>query len=70
MLQRGEHFPHNYNAVTLARFTLAATEHFKLGSKEPVIERDYEPLSREQLTVWDAEHPAPKADDADFERSS
>jgi hypothetical protein len=42
--------------------------HFKLGQKEPVIERDYEPLKREQLTVWDDQHPAPKAADPDFER--
>jgi dienelactone hydrolase len=68
MLQRGEHFPHNYNAVTRSAFYTWVNKHFKLGFKEPVIERDYEPLAREQLTVWDAEHPAPKADDADFER--
>lgn len=68
MLQRGEHFPHNYNAVTRSAFYTWLNKHFKMDHKEPVIERDYEPLSREQLTVWDAEHPAPKADDADFER--
>src|SRR5262249_30553835 len=43
--------------------------HFKLGFKEPVIEKDYEPLTREQLTVWDDKHPAPKAEDPDFERA-
>ncbi|MDB5385032.1 MAG: Acetyl xylan esterase, partial [Planctomycetaceae bacterium] len=43
--------------------------HFKLGFKEPVIEQDYEPLKRDQLTVWDDAHPAPKADDPEFERS-
>ena len=68
MLQRGEHFPHNYNAVTRSAFYTWLNRHFKLGAKEPVIERDYEPLTREQLTVWDAQHPAPKADDPDFER--
>jgi dienelactone hydrolase len=68
MLQRGEHFPHNYNAVTRSAFYTWLNKHFKMGFKEPVIERDYEPLKPEQLTVWDAEHPAPKADDADFER--
>ena len=35
---------------------------------EPVIERDYEPLTREQLTVWDEDHPAPEGRDPDFER--
>ena len=43
-------------------------QHFKLGHKEPVIERDFEPLSREQLTVWDKDHPAPTAKGPDFEK--
>ena len=68
MLKRGEQFPHNYNAVSRGAFYGWLNRHFKLGQKEPVIERDYQPLTREQLTVWDAAHPAPKADDADFER--
>jgi hypothetical protein len=33
-----------------------------------VIEQDYEPLTKEQLTVWDEKHPAPKAADPEFER--
>lgn len=68
MLKRGEHFPHNYNSVSRSAFYTWLNRHFKLGEKEPVIERDYEPLKREQLTVWDAEHPAPKTNDVDFER--
>src|SRR5205085_9077635 len=68
MLKRGEHFPHNYNAVSRSAFYTWLNRHFKLGQKEPVIEHDYEPLKRDQLTVWDAQHPAPKANDADFER--
>lgn len=69
MLQRGEHFPHNYNAVTRSSFYNWLNRHFKLGFPEPIIERDYEPLTREQLTVWDDKHPAPKSADPDFERS-
>ena len=69
MLQRAEHFPHNYNAVARSAFYTWLNQHFKLGVKAPVIEQDYEPLKREQLTVWDAEHPAPKADDPEFEKS-
>lgn len=69
MLQRGEHFPHNYNAVSRSAFYTWLNRHFKLGFPEPVIETDYEPLTRAQLTVWDAEHPEPKADNPDFERS-
>ncbi len=68
MLHRGEHFPHNYNAVARAAFYTWLNRHFKLGAKEPVVERDYERLKRADLTVWDDKHPAPKADDADFER--
>ncbi len=68
MLHRGEHFPHNYNAVARSAFYTWLNRHFQLGFEEPVIERDYEPLTRDELTVWDAQHPAPKAGDADFER--
>jgi hypothetical protein len=52
-LERGEHFPHNYNAVTRSAFYTFLNKHFKLGHPAPVIERDYEPLTREQLSVWD-----------------
>ena len=68
MLQRGEHFPHNYNAVTRSAFYTFVNKHFNLGQPSPVIERDYEPLTKDKLTVWDANHPAPKADDPEFER--
>ena len=68
MLHRGEHFPHNYNAVSRSAFYTWVNKHFKLGFKEPVVERDYQRLSREQLTVWDAQHPAPKESGDDFER--
>ncbi len=67
-LHRGEHFPHNYNAVSRSAFYGVLNRHFKLGFKEPVIERDYSRLKPDELTVWDAEHPAPKAADPDFER--
>lgn len=68
MLHRGEHFPHNYNAVSRSAFYTWLNRHFKLGFQEPVVEQDFEPLSRAQLTVWDAQHPAPQADDPEFER--
>ena len=68
MLHRGEHFLHNYNAVSRSAFYTFVNQHFKLGLTSPVVEQDFEPLSREQLTVWDAQHPAPKAGDPDFER--
>lgn len=67
-LLRGEHFPHNYNAVTRSAFYTFVNKHFNLGFPAPVIEEDFEPLPAEQLTVWNQEHPAPKAADPDFER--
>lgn len=67
-LLRGEHFPHNYNAVTRSAFYTFVNKHFKLGFPSPVIEQDYEPLTKEQLTVWDDQHPAPKKADPEFER--
>ena len=68
MLHRGEHFQHNYNAVARSAFFTWVNQHFKLGLKSPVVERDYQRLTRAELTVWDDKHPAPKADDIDFER--
>jgi len=68
MLHRGEHFPHNYNAVSRSAFYTWLNQHFELGWPAPVVERDYERLSREQLTVWNREHPAPTAAGDDFER--
>jgi hypothetical protein len=67
-LSRGEQFPHNYNAVSRAAFYKWLNEHFKLVPPEAAVEKDYEPLSRDQLTVWDKDHPAPKGADPDFER--
>ena len=68
ILKRGEHFPHNYNAVTRSAFYTFLNKHFKLGFPAPVIEQDFDPLPPGQLTVWDDQHPAPKAADPDFER--
>jgi hypothetical protein len=68
MLKRGEHFPHNYNAVSRSAFYTWLNRHFKLGFQEPVIERDYQVLKPQELTVWDDQHPAPKAAGPGFER--
>src|SRR4051812_12978060 len=67
-LARGEQFPHNYNAVSRSAFYTWLNKHFHLGQPEPVIEKDFEPLTRDQLSVWDKDPPAPKEKDADFER--
>lgn len=68
-LNRGEQFPHNYNAVTRSAFFTFLNNQFGLGFENPVIEDDYEPLPPEALTVWDADHPAPPAADPDFEKN-
>jgi len=67
-LQRGEHFPHNYNAVSRMGFYEVLNRHFKLGQASPIVEKDYVPLPKEKLTVWDDAHPAPKSGDLEFER--
>jgi hypothetical protein len=61
------HFQHNYNYVSRACFFGFINKHFKLGLEEPVVEEDYERLTRPQMTVWDAEHPLPEHGPA-FER--
>ncbi len=68
MLKRGEYFPHNYNAVSRSAFETWLNRHFKLGFQEPVVEREYQPLKRAELTVWDDAHPAPRRADPAFER--
>ncbi|MGZ0173404.1 MAG: acetylxylan esterase [Planctomycetales bacterium] len=52
-------FKHNYNHVNRAVMYGFFNRHFGLGFEEPVLERDFELLSKTQLSVWDEEHPAP-----------
>ena len=60
--------PHNYNLVTREHIYDFFNTHFRLGlAADRLKERDYEPLTRDQLSVWDAKHPAPAGGD-DFER--
>lgn len=61
------HFPHNYNAVTRRIMYEWFNRHLNLGVKEPIIEQDWEPLTPEEYTVWNAEHPQPPGGD-DYER--
>lgn len=53
------HFKHNYNYVTRATMYQWMNRHLELGLDDPVIEQDFEPLSEDEATVWDDEHPAP-----------
>jgi hypothetical protein len=34
----------------------------RLGQETPIVEQDFQPLSREELTVWNDEHPRPSGD--------
>ncbi|MGZ0166660.1 MAG: acetylxylan esterase [Planctomycetales bacterium] len=52
-------FKHNYNHVNRAVMYGFFNRHFGLGFEEPVLERDFELLSKSELSVWDDEHPAP-----------
>ena len=56
------HFEHNYNAVTRVAVYNFLNKHLGLGQKEPVIERDFKPLTVAELSVWDAQHPKPSGD--------
>ncbi len=62
------HFPHNYNYVTRAHMYSWFNKHLKLGLKEPVVEEHWKPLTQEEWTVWDKDHPAPEGGDK-YERS-
>ncbi|HYF34989.1 MAG TPA: acetylxylan esterase, partial [Prosthecobacter sp.] len=55
-------FPHNYNLPSRLAMYAFFNKHFKLGLPEPIEERDFKVSSKEELTVWTAEHPAPSGD--------
>jgi dienelactone hydrolase len=56
-------FPHNYNYVSRAQMYAFFNRHLNLGWESPIVEQDFEPLSRDELTVWNEEHPRPACDD-------
>ncbi|MDA7977520.1 MAG: acetylxylan esterase [Pirellulales bacterium] len=69
MLSEHLHFGHNYNAVSRAAMYRWFNQHLQLGLAESQMkERDHEFLTKQQLTVWDEDHPAPPEGE-DFERS-
>ena len=53
------HFKHNYNYVTRATMYQWMNRHLNLGLDDPVIEQDFQPLTDQEMAVWDDEHPAP-----------
>jgi len=60
MLESLTQFKHNYNYRSRAAMYRWFNEHLKLGhDAETIEERDYRPLSVEEMSVWDDAHPAP-----------
>jgi hypothetical protein len=61
-------FGHNYNIVSREHIYAWFNEHFHLGlSGDRLKEQDHPVVSKDQLTVWDDQHPQPPQGD-DFER--
>jgi dienelactone hydrolase len=61
-------FGHNYNIVSREHIYAWFNEHFHLGlSGDRLKEQEHPVLPKEQMTVWDAQHPQPPSGD-DFER--
>ena len=61
------HFGHNFNHVSRVAMYGWVSDHFGLGFEKPVLERDFDIALGKDLTVWDAEHPAPPSGE-EFER--
>ncbi|QDU62216.1 hypothetical protein Pan216_30830 [Planctomycetes bacterium Pan216] len=53
------HFNHNYNAISRTFLYNWLNKHLGLGYVEPVLERDFIPLSIDEMTVWNDKHPKP-----------
>jgi dienelactone hydrolase len=60
-------FGHNYNYVSRAAMYQWFNQKLKLGVPEPIVEGDYTVSRRQELSVWDEQHPQP-AGGPDFER--
>ena len=60
-------FGHNYNHDARTAMYAWMNRNFAIGFDEPVRERDFRWLGRDDLTVWDADHPAPPGG-PEFER--
>jgi len=59
-------YPHNYNCVSRAAMYHWLNQHLDIGLAEPIVEHPYNRLTREELSVWDDQHPVPKGG-PDFE---
>lgn len=50
-------FDHNYNGVSRQAMYHWFNRHLKLGYSEPIEEQDFQPLSQDEMTVWNDAHP-------------
>lgn len=55
----GLHFGHNFNHVSRVSMYGWMNDHLSLGFDTPILEQDFELAHRDELSVWDAEHPRP-----------
>lgn len=62
-----QQFPHNYNYESRRAMYAFLNRHLKLGLSEPIVEGPYTRLSREELTVWNEDHPRPETS-VDYEQ--
>jgi dienelactone hydrolase len=60
-------FPHNYNHPSRAAMYTWMNTHLRLGLQSPIVEKDYQRLSAQELTVWDENHSKPPGG-PEFER--
>jgi len=56
-------FPHNYNYVSRAMMYEFFNRHFKLGFTPPIVEEDFQPLTKAEMSVWSEKYPAPPGDE-------
>jgi dienelactone hydrolase len=61
-------FEHNYNYVSRSVMYAWFNQYLGLGYDPVPEEQDYQPLSAEELTVWNAEHPRPPSGDEEERR--
>ena len=66
-LYPGSQFRQNYNHVARVAMYRFMNRAFGLGLAEPILERDFELLRSDALTVWDESHPKPSSR-LEFER--
>ena len=62
-------FPHNYNYITRSMMYPWMAEHLGLPNGTPLVEKDFEPFTDEEMKVWGEEHPAPTETGIPHERN-